>query len=219
MISRERGRAGLREFLGRVTNWRIGPLWYLVIALLPLIWHGILPGVGLYALRYGSAPEISSPARGAPPWRDAWWFFFYVLLIGGGQEELGWRGYALPKLQETHGALTSSLIVGVVWSVWHLPMLFIPGSSLDGVPFPIYLVLLTAQAIVYTWLYNGTGSVFACILYHTWSNLAAVYLMVEMADPVFGLITLGVQLAVVILLLVLFGPGRLARTQVDERAV
>jgi hypothetical protein len=95
-------------------------------------------------------------------------------------------------------------------------MLFVPGSSLQGVPFPIYLILITAQNFVYTWLYNNTESILACILYHTWSNFAAVYLVVNIADPMFGLLTLAVQLGVVILLVVLFGPQRLSRQPVPE---
>jgi membrane protease YdiL (CAAX protease family) len=211
MVYREQGRAGLREFLDRVVKWRIGVVWYLAILFVPLFWHGILPTIGLHGLLRGSLPTFSGPARGAPAWSDAWWFVFYVLLIGGGQEELGWRGYALPKLQKTHNAVVSSLILGVIWSFWHLPMIFIPGSSLYGAPFPIYLLLITASTFVYTWLYNNTGSILACALYHTWSNLAAVYLVVDVADPIFGLLTLGVQLGVVVLLIVVFGPKRLSR--------
>jgi hypothetical protein len=90
-------------------------------------------------------------------------------------------------------------------------MLFVPGSSLHGVPFPIYLILITAQTFVYTWLYNNTESILACVLYHTWSNFAAVYLMVNIANPMFGLLTVAVQLGVVILLISLFGPKRLSR--------
>jgi membrane protease YdiL (CAAX protease family) len=211
MVYRERGRAGLREFLDRVVKWRIGVGWYLAILFVPLVWHGILPTIGLHALLRGSLPTFSGPARGAPAWSDAWWFAFYVLLIGGGQEELGWRGYALPKLQMKYNAVVSSLILGAIWSSWHLPMIFAPGSSLYGAPFLIYLVLITALTFVYTWLYNNTGSILACALYHTWSNLVAVYLVVDVADPSFGLFTLGVQLGVVVLLIAVYGPKRLSR--------
>jgi membrane protease YdiL (CAAX protease family) len=162
-------------------------------------------------MRYGSLPPFLGPSHGAPPWRDAWWFFFYILLIGGGQEELGWRGYALPKLQTRYSAAISSLILGVVWSLWHLPMMFVPGSSLQGVPFPLYAILLTALTFVYTWLYNNTESILACVLYHTWSNFAAAYLTVNITDPMLGLLALAVQFGVVILLLVVFGPKRLSR--------
>jgi membrane protease YdiL (CAAX protease family) len=211
MLYREAGRAGLREFFTRVIKWRFGLVWYLAILLVPLIWFGILPAIGLYALRYGTLPAFLGPSHGAPPWRDAWWFFFYILLIGGGQEELGWRGYALPKLQTRYSAAISSLILGIVWSLWHLPMLFVPGSSLHGVPFPVYAILLTAQTFVYTWLYNNTESILACVLYHTWSNFAAAYLTVNITDPMLALLMLAMQFGVVGVLLVVFGPKRLSR--------
>jgi membrane protease YdiL (CAAX protease family) len=213
MVYRERGRAGLQEFFGRIIKWRIGLMWYLAILFMPLVWFGILPTIVVYASLYGSLPAFLGPSHGAPQWHDAWWFFFYILLIGGGQEELGWRGYALPKLQTKYNAATSSLILGVLWSTWHLPMFFIPGSSLYGAPFPIYLILITALTFVYTWLYNNTESIFACILYHTWSNFVAAYLIVNITDPIFGLLTLAGQFVVVILLLVLFGPQKLSRTR------
>jgi membrane protease YdiL (CAAX protease family) len=184
-----------------------------VIVVLPLIWLGILPTIGLYLARHGMMPEFLGPAHDAPPWREAWWFFFYILLIGGGQEELGWRGYALPKLQTKYNALVSSLILGVLWSGWHLPMFFIPGSIFSGTPFPIYMIMLMMMSVVYTWLYNNTESILACILYHTWSNFAAAYLMVNITDPIYGLLTLAVQLALVVGLIVVIGPKRLSRNR------
>jgi hypothetical protein len=90
-------------------------------------------------------------------------------------------------------------------------MIYVPGSSLHGTPFIGYLITLTTLSFVYTWLYNNTESILACILYHTWSNFAAAYLMVNITDPIYGLLAFAVQLVVVFLLLVLFGPKKLSR--------
>jgi membrane protease YdiL (CAAX protease family) len=151
------------------------------------------------------------PSYGAPAWKDAWWFSLYIMVVGGGQEELGWRGYLLPKLQEKRNALVSSLIVGVIWSTWHLPFLYIPGSSLYGRPFAGYLIQLTTLSIILTWIYNNTGSILACVLYHTWSNIAAAYLMVDITDVTYGLLALFGQMVVLVLLIVVFGPRHLSR--------
>jgi membrane protease YdiL (CAAX protease family) len=213
LIYRERGKGGLQEFFRRITKWRIGKTWYLAILLVPLIWLGIVPSVAVYALQHGSLPSFLGPSYGVPGWKDAWWFFLFIMVIGGGQEEPGWRGYLLPELQTKHNAVVSSLIVGAIWSTWHLPFLFIPGSSLYGIPFLPYLIQLTALSFIFTWIYNNTGSILACILYHTWSNFAAAYLMVDIADPLYGLLTLFGQLVVVLLIIVIFGPKQLSRKQ------
>jgi uncharacterized protein len=207
----EQGKDGLREFWGRIIKWRIDLVWYFAIIFMPLIWFGILPIIGVHILRSGSIPKFLGPSHGAPSWANAWWFFFYIMIIGGGQEEIGWRGYALPKLQTKYNATVSTLILGALWSVWHLPMIYVPGSSLHGTPFIGYLITLTTLSFVYTWLYNNTESILACILYHTWSNFAAAYLMVNITDPIYGLLAFAVQLVVVFLLLVLFGPKKLSR--------
>ena len=96
-------------------------------------------------------------------------FFSYILLAGGGvDEELGWRGYALPRLQQRHGALIASVILGLVWAGWHIPAWFTPGSGQDAISFPVFVVSVTAAAIIFTWLYNSTGgSLPVVILAHT----------------------------------------------------
>jgi hypothetical protein len=81
IIYRERGRVGLREFAGRIVNWRIGLVWYAAILSVPLIWHAILPAIGVYGLLNGSLPTFAEPSRGAPPWTGACWFFLYILFI------------------------------------------------------------------------------------------------------------------------------------------
>jgi membrane protease YdiL (CAAX protease family) len=91
-------------------------------------------------------------------------------------EELGWRGYALNRLQEKRSALASSLILGVVWSVWHLPMFFVRDSyqaSLGiGTPsFWLFLFGIVPLTFALTWIYNNTGrSTLAVILFHSMVN-------------------------------------------------
>jgi membrane protease YdiL (CAAX protease family) len=81
---------------------------------------------------------------------------------------LGWREYALPRLQTRYGALTASLILGVLWACWHLPAWFLPGSTQAGLSFPVFLVGIIATSIIYTWFYNSTGgSLLLIIVLHT----------------------------------------------------
>ena len=102
--------------------------------------------------------------------------FLPLLIIGPLSEEIGWRGYALERLQTRWNALTSSLIVGLVWALWHLPLFMMVGTSQHelGVPFIGFLIKLMASSILYAWLYNNTKqSLWSAILLHWLYTYAA----------------------------------------------
>jgi uncharacterized protein len=95
--------------------------------------------------------------------------FLPLLILGPLSEEIGWRGYALGRLQARWNALTSSLIIGLVWALWHLPLFVMVGTSYHelGVLFIGFMVGLMATSIFYTWLYNNTKqSIWSAILLH-----------------------------------------------------
>jgi membrane protease YdiL (CAAX protease family) len=102
--------------------------------------------------------------------------FLPLLIIGPLSEEIGWRGYALERLQTRWNALTSSLIVGLVWALWHLPLFMMVGTSFheSGDPFIGFLIKMMASSILYTWLYNNTKqSLWSAILLHWLYTYAA----------------------------------------------
>jgi uncharacterized protein len=102
--------------------------------------------------------------------------FLPLLVIGPLSEEIGWRGYALGRLQTRWNALTSSLIVGLVWALWHLPLFMMLGASFheSGDPFIGFLVKMMASSILYAWLYNNTQqSLWSAILLHWLYTYAA----------------------------------------------
>jgi hypothetical protein len=80
--------------------------------------------------------------------------FIAVSLVGGGQEEPGWRGFALDRYQAHHSPVRATLLLGVVWGAWHVPLYGL--ASLGPLLFVFF----------YTWLYNRTGSVLLCVLLH-----------------------------------------------------
>jgi membrane protease YdiL (CAAX protease family) len=95
--------------------------------------------------------------------------FLPLLILGPLSEEIGWRGYALPRLQTRWNALTSSVIIGVVWGLWHLPLFMMVGTSQHelGIPFIGFLLIMSANSLFYTWLYNNTQhSLWSAILLH-----------------------------------------------------
>ena len=117
-------------------RWRVGPQWYLfVVGSYGLI---ILAALGVNALLGGALPEgvQRRPAEGVQltPWYTVPLQFIVLfplyLFVGGPlAEEPGWRGFALPRLLKNHSALFSTLVIGVIWALWHLPLFAVPGTG------------------------------------------------------------------------------------------
>lgn len=111
---------------------------------------------------------------------------FVVLFFLGGSfgEEFGWRGFLLPRLLHSRSAFSASLVIGAVWSLWHLPLFWVKGTSQFTTPFWLYVVYITALAFQYTWVYLRTGgNLFACLLLHTFTNMTVIVLpLAPMSD-------------------------------------
>jgi membrane protease YdiL (CAAX protease family) len=98
--------------------------------------------------------------------------FFLVDAISNG-EEIGWRGYLLPRLGKRHTPLESSIIVGLLWGIWHLPRYLEQG----GGPFVLFMIRIVADSILYTWLFNRTGgSLLLTTIFHASGNTAGAFL-------------------------------------------
>lgn len=92
-----------------------------------------------------------------------------LILIGPISEEFGWRGYALDRLQTRWSPLISSIMIGIVWGLWHGPLFMMVGTSQHelGIPFLGFTVGLIALSILFTWLHNHTGgSIWTAIFFH-----------------------------------------------------
>jgi membrane protease YdiL (CAAX protease family) len=148
--------------------------------------------------------------------------FLRAALIGGAiAEETGWRGYALPRLMKTKSALASSIIIGLIWGAWHLPISLIPGANfpvpLNPLLFSVFLLNAMSISIVMTWLFSNTkGSIFICYLYHALLNTAlfgAVFRFEDMESAWWVKMCFGVALRGIfaLLLVVFFGAVRLSR--------
>jgi membrane protease YdiL (CAAX protease family) len=166
----EGGRAGLRSLLGRVVRWRVAPVWYAVAILGPL---GLTLGaIALHVVLGGQPPSLGL-LIGALPTLAV--YIVYMMLTVALGEEVGWRGYALPALQARYSALLASLILGVLWALWHLPQFFNPDTLYSNLPFVLFLAYMVPFAVLITWVFNSVGgSVLMAILMHALVNASSV---------------------------------------------
>jgi membrane protease YdiL (CAAX protease family) len=107
---------------------------------------------------------------------DTWYFALVSLpwlvagIIGGGMEEVGWRGFLQPALEEKLPFVIATLCTGVIWAVWHIPTWFVQSISMSSVNFLSFALHCITLSFVMAALYKLTKSVFACVLFHSWSN-------------------------------------------------
>lgn len=166
VVASTRPDGGLRAWLSRCLEWRIGWGWGTIAALLPLA--VMLLAWGLHIALGGEI--ATSPVSGHLLMTVV--NLPLVLLVGGPLgEEFGWRGYALPVLQDRLGWRVASLGLGLVWGAWHLPLFCIDGTAQARVPLALFLLSVVAMSVVFAWLVNHTaGSVVAALLFHTAIN-------------------------------------------------
>jgi len=163
----ESGRAGLRSLLGRILQWRVAPIWYGVALLGPPLLY--LVAMALEVVLLGGQPPSLGALIGVVPVLVIITVYMVIFVALG--EEVGWRGYALPALQARYGALVSSVILGSLWALWHLPLFFNPDLHYSDLPFVVQLALQIPLAILFTWVFNSTGgSVLMAILMHAVLN-------------------------------------------------
>ena len=165
LTARNEGEPGVRALLRRLIQWRAAPRWYLfaitymaAIKLVAAVIHRVALGAWP---RFGSEPIYLMIGATIAS----------TIVFGQSGEETGWRGYALPRLAERFGLGAASVVVGIIWAAWHLPLFFIVGTDTAGQSFPLYLLQVTALSVAIAWLYAHTnGSLFLTMLMHSSIN-------------------------------------------------
>lgn len=163
---------GIKKLLKKLTIWRINPFFYafafLYTAMSIYIPSFICSIIGvnykIHINNYVSGFQLTSPLM-------ILICFFAAMIFGGPVgEELGWRGFVLPKLQKKVNPLISSIILGTIWASWHIPMFYFHVTGYD-ISFISYLLETIWLTTLFTWLYNNTkGSLLIIILYHSFDN-------------------------------------------------
>jgi len=169
------GWQGLRELFGRFLKWRVRIYWYLIALFLPAF--VILLAISINKWTGGVTPDFSAADFPFGPAETPLWqkliilFLVFTLGFDGVGEEIGWRGFALPKLLESHSALVSSLVLGALWAIWHFPYALTKGTFLSEVPLYWFFINLLALSVIYTWIFiNTNGSLLLALLFHVAGN-------------------------------------------------
>jgi membrane protease YdiL (CAAX protease family) len=208
-------KGGLRELLSRFLIWRVGFQWWAVA-----LFFAVLPSVAaLYLFSLLGGPPVAW--SGLPPLYSIFPMFILYTVAAGIGEEFGWRGFLLPRLQTRHNALVSSLIIGVMWAIWHIPLFFLQGTfqhdlQSQGGLLPAVLsfsLFVIVSSVWFTWIFNNTrGSVLLAAVMHGASNTWGGY--IDVYRGYFGgILTFGAVAALITIIIVLIaGPRHLSRT-------
>jgi membrane protease YdiL (CAAX protease family) len=206
------GRGALRKLLGRLLIWRVSPFWYLVVFLGPVALTGGV--VLLNALMGGPALSLGMTLVGA-----AIFFAFSVVPGSALGEEIGWRGYVLPRLQSRMSALSASLLIAPIWALWHLPLWLTGEPGRTPTLYTGFLVSAFALSIISTWVYNSTGgSLLMVVLAHATVNLPLTLVRDDLGAqatvPV--LLYFGLLIVAAIVVVIVAGPKHLSRKRTKQ---
>jgi uncharacterized protein len=144
------GLPALKQFLRRFTSLRFG--WK--------AWTAIFVVLGALNVIAWYAPELLGDVRLPMLLPTAavfpiWWLL--MVLLGGGQEEVGWRGYILEPLENRYGLWGGNIVLGLVWTLWHLPLWFMPGSSQEHMPFVAFALGNIGLCFFFSWVLKASG--------------------------------------------------------------
>jgi hypothetical protein len=210
MAAKTSGRVGLGALAKQALQWRIHPRWYAAALLAPIALRFAV--LGLHVLKGGSFPGLGDVDR----WLAVPLTFVFVLLLGGPLgEEVGWRGFSQPRLQNRLGILSSSLIIGVASALWHLPLFLIPTTPQSHIPLALFIVRTVALSVIAGWLWNRSGrSLLIVLLFHaslnTWPNTLFILEAQGTLGPYISTTILYTAWAIILIILDQLAPRRSA---------
>lgn len=209
LIGLNEGKGGVIKLLKRGIDFRFGKIWFIPIFLL----FPVITGAALFLSTFTGEfiPELPLLHN---PLLIIYWFGYMLFLGGPFQEEFGWRGYALDRLQARYNALKSSIILGIIWALWHSPLFFITEATIQYQiqNFFSSIILFIFMTILFTWIYNNTGgSILAALLFHAMLNLSTYKLFPVLESQISGLFYYILIVITAIVVLKIWGPKRMVR--------
>jgi len=151
VIHREKGKSYLRKYLQSFLDFKLGWKTYVI----PVIIFG---GSTFIAWFF---PELLGEKRLSMLLPSIWVYIpclIFMIFLGGGQEEFGWRGYALPILENKFGIWLANIILGMIWAFWHLPLWFITGTNQTYMNFGGFILLMVGYSFIFSWIRRISGN-------------------------------------------------------------
>lgn len=198
------GKPGIKKLFKSFLIWRVGFKWY--FATVSIVILSIIVSFAYLFSQNSAIPTI--------PILGLFLMLPMGLFLGPLSEEPGWSGFALPRLQSKYNAFTASLILGVLWAVWHAPLWFISGSPQSTMPFWLFFIALLAVRFIMGWAYNNTnGSLIIAVLFHLFFNFGNEFAVGTLGVPINSFLYLaGAALVIYAVLVIIFaGPINLSR--------
>ncbi len=207
---KENGWDGAKKLLGRAFDLKriVKKIWYVpTLFLLPFVF---ILALGLMVLIGKPIPAAQFPVVALP----VLFLVFFIMALG---EEVGWMGYAFEPMQEQRNAFKATLVLGLIWAIWHVPIFILLGSDLLSIV-ALALCLLGLRFLL-VWIFNNTGkSVFAAILFHAVYNATNGVLPNYQVSPPLGIvITCSFVLIAAIVVTILWGPKTLAQFRLGKK--
>ena len=213
LVARLHGRAEVWRLVRRLLMGRVGIFWYAAIVALAAL---MVFAVWVSTLFGAPAPVVVATIAGTLS------IFLFSIFPGSAiGEELGWRGFALPRLQARHSALAASLIVGSAWGAYHFPLFLVGTPTRPLALFLPFAISGVIWSIFYTWMYNGTrGSLLVPVLLHATTNLPLSIVYAPLGEHVLpAFLTFVAMLALAaVVLIARTGHATLSRTHPKQTA-
>jgi membrane protease YdiL (CAAX protease family) len=206
------GTDGLKELWGRITKWRVGSTGVTFAFLSPVVLFA-LAAVVVWVLSGGEWPDLRRLTEiNYLPNLGIGALVLWLVTFGFG-EEIGWRGYALPRLQRDHSALSATLILGVMWVAWHVPAFFYLDTyvNLGLAVFPMFALGVLTGGIVLTWLYNTTGG--SVLMVAIWHGVFDFLSASKASDGYIAALMSAVIMIWAVVIVIVYKPANLSRQQ------
>ncbi|MFO7827983.1 MAG: type II CAAX endopeptidase family protein [Bacteroidales bacterium] len=196
-----KGKPGIKKLFKSLFQWKSPFKTYLFAFCLIVLIYGL--SIFITFLISPSAIEFKK----TPNVAELIIYFFIVLIFGGPLgEEIGWRGFLQPQLQKKYNPFLTTLIIAVIWFLWHIPLFWLEGAAQAGESIPLFAVTVFTMTFLFTWLYiQSNGSLLLAILFHTSINFISGILVPEILPSIENNKTFNtISISVMVLITLLF---------------
>lgn len=169
------GKPGIAALLASLVRWKLKLNWFLFAIGAGIVFTGL--SILIYTWIYKQSIRLEQPGI-------LLIYLFVLFFLSPLWEEIGWRGFLLPQLEKYFSAIKSSLIIGFVWGLWHLPIILAlnPYGNKTPIYFSFIFIGCFALSVLQTWLYKSTISLLACVLFHDSINAGVAYFYANLPD-------------------------------------